>query len=290
MKLFKTLALLLFQLTQLHAFPGNDSLAYVEDVKKFTQEEFGHIFTGDLYTQWAESEEPFLVFFVSLPNRIKVPASLEGKYFFYVHSEDEANQWAIKFGEKGYQTFCYRTFANSACLLNKRLLSYPKEASTFIMLHELLHNYVFQKKINIPYQFHEALADVIANYGALKFTSSVQSPDSIPAMNQIERNEKIYKLFNKIISKFNRNPNTRLHVRCKGVLDKILVNANAFQKDRFDYNVNNAYLVKNENYCKYYFLWKKVLQKQKTIKALLKIAETLPVGTTACEKYLKKFM
>jgi len=44
---------------------------------------------------------------------------------------------------------------------------------------------------------------------------------------------------------------------------------NEFQNDRFNYKINNAYLLKNLFYSRYYFMMKKELGKKKSIKKFL---------------------
>ena len=96
---------------------------------------------------------------------------------------------------------------------------------------------------------------------------------------------------NSFISKINNNilQADALRARCEKKIKRILKKCDTFQNDRFNYTVNNAYLLKNQYYSKYYFLLKKVFLKQKTIKAFLNIMKSLPNNTEDIVKYLLKF-
>ena len=108
---------------------------------------------------------------------------------------------------------------------------------------------------------------------------------------QICINEKLYKCMNSFISRINSNPEKarQLDKKCNKRIHSILESANTFQRDRFNYEVNNAYLVKNQYYSKNYFLLKKILRKQKSIKGLLEIMKHLPERVEDCVIYLKKY-
>lgn len=291
MRISGTLTLLFLQIVYHGAFSsGNDSLVYIDEVKRFVYNETGYNLNGDFFSKWTNEEKPYIYLYVSLSDSVKRPAEFNSTYIFCGTDTDLANKEETKFVRKGYHTFCYKTSANSDGLLNKRLLSYSKDAIAFIIFHEFTHNYLVQKNIKIPYEFNEALCDVVGNYGALKYSTATQHLDLASVKNQIKSNEKIYKCLNKAISNINKNPEKTivLNAKCQKAIHDIMKTANLFQKDRFDYPVNNAYLLKNEYYCKHYFLLKKVFLKQKTLRAFLEFMKSLPEKSSDCEKYLKK--
>lgn len=282
-----------------NVFPtNNDSLLFVEELKKFAFKEIGVELTGDLYTQWVKEEKPYIYLYVSLPDKVQQPVELTSPFIFFGADEIAANEKALELQLSGYHTFCYKTYANSSARLSTRLLSYPREAISFIVFHEFIHNYIEQQFVKIPYEFNEALCDVVGNYGTLKYSQSTQNVNLMATENQIRTNEKIYMCLNTIILKLNKNSykvnNPKkvlaLNESCNKIIHDILKKCNAFQKDRFDFTVNNAYLLKNEYYCKNYFLLKKVLLKQKSIKDFLELMKTLPDKASDCELYLKKFI
>ncbi len=268
----------------------NDSLQFVEQVKTFAYKEIGIELKGDLFTKSMEVDKPYLYVYVSKPDKIECPK--ECYNFISCNTDQElADQKSKEFQLKGYQTFCYKTYANSSAMLNKRFFQYPKEAESFIIFHELIHNYISQLEIKIPYDFNEALCDVIGNYGTVSFFKSDRILDATTAVMQLKHNENIYWCLNKYMSKINAKPTkaVSLNNSCNNMIKTILTECNLFQNDRFNFTVNNAYLLKNQYYSKNYFLLKKVLLKQKSIKDFLEIIKSVPADSDACQKYLLKF-
>ncbi|MFM9945794.1 MAG: hypothetical protein ACKVQB_11235 [Bacteroidia bacterium] len=291
MPLHKTLLLPFLQTLTLTAFSSpNDSLFFITDVKQFAFKEIGVEFS-DFYIHWTKEEKPYIYLYVSQPDSVKKPTGFNQSYIFCGTDEANATKQETVYKDAGYHTFCYKTYANSSAMLNKRLLSYSKDAIAFIVFHELIHNYLGAKNIKIPYEYNEALCDVIGNYGTLAYAQYTKNIDLDSVKNQIKRNEKIYTYLNSTISKINSNPDktSACNAKCQKSIYHNLKNANLFQKDRFDYTVNNAYLLKNEYYSKNYFLLKQVLMKQKSIPALLKIMESLPEKSEDYEAYLRRF-
>ena len=270
---------------------ASDSLAFISDVKKFAFTEIGVDLKGDFYTKWSKEEKPYIYLYVSLPDKVQVPKEINTSFIYCETSEEKALSKGSELNAKGYQTFCYKTYANSAAMLNKRLLSYSKADIAFIIFHELIHNYISQLHLNVPYEFNEAMCDVIGHYETLKYSQSTKNIDLKLAKAQVRNTEKIYKRINSSISKINKKPAQAIAVdtKCNKAINKILKRANIYQRDRFEYTVNNAYLLKNEYYCKNYFLLKKVYLKQKSLKDFLEIMKKLPGTTADCVKYLQKF-
>lgn len=267
-----------------------DSL-FIEDVINSAFKEFGKELKGEFYTQSLETDKPYIYVYLSFPNKVKCPDGYDN--FYFCGTDDSlAKSKAAGFTAKGYHSFCYKSFANSDAKLNKRFLSYPKDAEVFIIFHELTHNFIAQTELKIPYDYNEALSDLIGNYGSLNYFSNKNIKDLETAKQQVATNEKIYMCMNSYISKINNAKENveLLNSSCDAEIKSILKECNMFQNDRFNFTVNNAYLVKNQNYCKNYFLLKRVLFKQKSIKALLDILKLMPLNNESlCEQYLLKF-
>ena len=244
----------------------------------------------DFFTKRMEQDKPYLYVYVSLPDKVECPKGCDD-LFFCNTNEELAKKKSDTLNSKGYETFCYKTYANSAAMLNKRLLSYPKEAESFIIFHELTHNYLSQLGIKIPYDFNEALCDVIGNYGTRDLYNSSPTLDKNAAKIQLDNNEKIYWCINKYISKINARPSKakELNHQCDKMMKTLLAECNMFQNDRFNFTINNAYLLKNQYYSKNYFLLKKVLLKQKSMKDFLELIKSVPSESMECERYLLKF-
>lgn len=281
---------LLLQFAFIHVFgAGNDSL-FLKELKDFVFKEIGTELKGDFYTKWDTARKPYLYVYVSLPGKVECPSDLTAPFIYCGADENRAQKTESHFKEEGYHVFCYKTYANSAALLNERFMSYREETKCFIVFHELMHNYINQQKLIIPYELNEALSDVIGNYGALKYSEDSGETNLRIAKAQIKLNEKIYALLNSTISKINTHPRkiSVLNARCQKKIHAFLKDADTFQRDRFDYEVNNAYLLKNQYYSRYYFLLKKVFLNSGTINEFLEIIKHLPEKISDCEKYLKK--
>jgi hypothetical protein len=293
MKKSKLFLLLFFQLICFASFSaGIDSLLFIEETKAFLYKEIGTVLKGDFYTKWETEEKPYVYVYVSLPDRVERPKKIKDPYFAYATDEASAIVKESELKMEGYNTFLYKTYANSWALLNNTFLSYSREAKAFVLFHEIMHNYFKQKHIKIPYEFIEPICDIIGNYGTLKYAQSTQNVNLISAQDQIISNERIYQCFNSTILEINNSPlnTSKLNARCSDTINEILLNGNSFQKFRFGYKVNNAYLIKNGYYCKYYFLLKTVFLKQDSINSFLELIRKMPRKVPDCEKYLHKFV
>ena len=274
--------------------PQYDSL-FITRVKKYCSKEFGYQLKGDFYTNWKENNNPYYSLFVSAADTVQCPPDYANTKYgspFIDYESEGAADWAGSFWrDRGYHAFVYKTYANSSTQLTPQFLDYSNEAKCFIIFHELLHNYVSQLKIKIPYEFHEALGDVVGNYCTLNFCTLFLSMDLRLVHRQIELNEKIYECLNKYIPKITKSEKniSGLNASCQKEVTELLGSGNNFQTDRFANSGNNGFLLKNMNYCKNYFLLKRVLLKQGSVFKLLEIMKSMPKTPEACVLYLESF-
>jgi hypothetical protein len=282
-------------------FSCNYDSLFIENVISYVFKEFNVTLDGKFYTTWAKYNEPEIVFYISLPDKIQVPPDLL-YYYSYSDLQDVLKVRIIEteYRKKGYSTFIYKTYATGKTYLSERFVSYPYEELSFITFHELLHNYIIQQKIQIPYEFVEAACDIVGNYGALNYSmyGISNKVTTSKVQKQTLLNENIYQLFNSYIDSINQSRKQEevkyLCDRCNISLHKLLTDADDFQKDRFEYTVNNAYLLKNSNYCVEYFLLKRVLFKAGSIKNFLEIikgiSHEMPWGEKYPEKYFEEYL
>jgi len=260
-----------------------DSL-FIDSTKKFANKEFGVELSSDLYTKWAQTNNSEILLFVSLPYRVQKPTN--------VGILDESKSKKEQYEKKGFITFEYEFYCDASTLLKERFLSFSFESISFIMFHELLHNYIIQEKINIPYELNEAACDVIGNYCTLKYINYNKRLQKDKVNKMIEVNEKTYEIMNKYIFRINQGSEDvdELCDQCNTELYPLSRTYDDFQKIRFYRAVNTAYLLKNSNYCVNYFLLKKVLLKAKNIKEFLKILRNCPENKNDYEKYLGQYV
>ena len=284
----KTLLCALACFSSAASFAQGDSL-FVDSVKRFAAMEFGVTWSGFYYTEWLpDADGPYGYLYVSDSAAVRAPAGFSGSFIFTGSDEAYSARAAAEYQARGYHTLPYRTFANSATQLSRTLLSYPRSEIVFIVAHELTHNFLIQEKIPLPYQFEEALCDVIGTACAFRFSARYHSLDTTALRTQTTRNEAIYRQVNQYTERISRNPQAvrSLNRSCDSAIHALLHGADSFQKTRFDYPVNNAYLLRNSLYAKHYFLLKAILERADGIAGLLRIIRAAPHEVAACNDYL----
>ncbi len=250
--------------------------------KDFIYTKAGYELKKTFYTDTV-ADSPYVYLYVSEKNRLARHPDLSGNFVFFGHNLDSAAKAAAKFDSSGFDTFIYKTNGNSKATINATLLSYETEAIVFILFHEYIHNYLHEHKIKIPYNMEEALCDVAGNYLTVEFFRL--GSDRKRSIDQLKINEKIYKQINKLSLTINNSRKSK-----SGAEKKILSyikKGNAFQRDRFDYAINNAYLLKNQFYSKHYFTLRRIYLKQQDVAALLRELTNLPAHEEEALRYLK---
>jgi hypothetical protein len=230
-------------------------------------------------------DSPYIYLYVSEKAAIAKPPELSGNFLFFGHNIDSAGKAAARYDSSGFDTFIYKTNGNSKATINATLLSYEPEAIVFIIFHEYIHNFLHEKMIKIPYEFEEALCDVVGNYLTVDFLR--QTKHKTGSLDQVRVNERIYKQINKLtqsINEFNRP----FSGAGKNILS-LAKKGNSFQRDRFDYAVNNAYLLKNQFYSKHYFTLRRLYFKHKNFAHFLNALANIPAQEEDVLRYLKKY-
>jgi hypothetical protein len=207
-------------------------------------------------------------------------------------NEDFAKTLASFHESEGHHAFIYKTYATSIAELNNRFISYSNESKCFIILHEFIHHFRRDLGLAVPYEYEEALADVVGNYGAMEFNKAFGSLDPKILNSQKLRNEKIYKIINKTSVAINSKPEKvdMLNSKCQKDIKKLLSDGDSFQKDRFAYTVNNGYLLKNRFYSEKYFLLQRLFQKSGTLSTFLNIFKDCPQDSKDFEAYLNNHL
>ncbi|HYI78493.1 MAG TPA: hypothetical protein VEW65_12805 [Chryseolinea sp.] len=286
LKTLTSVFLVLFLIFDILASNG-DSL-FVQNVKQFIYSETNFNVDNSFFTLRSKSEKPYIALYISSSAAVRSP--YKSKYIVYGINEELAESTALKHQLLGHHTFLYKTYATAAAELNDRFTSYTKEAKCFIMLHEFFHHYKEKLNLAIPYEFEEAIGDVIGNYGTIEFIRLYFARDVEPAIVQKNQIEGIYRIINKTSDLINAtSENVRASNRkCQKRIQKALKSGDLFQSDRFNYVVNNAYLLKNRYYSEKYFLLKKVfIHGGGTVEDFIKILKNAPKNSSDFEMYLK---
>jgi len=231
------------------------------NARKFIFQQAGYELDKSFYVDTVAVSLPFYYLYVSEKNRVQRPLEALKELISFDKDEAAALERATTLEKKGYDVFIYKTYANSSAIINKRFMEYPLEAQVFIMFHEYMHNYIHEKQLIVKYTTNEAAGDVVGTCLSLKYFKGTSFYKN--AKRQVRVNENIYKYINAYLEKKypRQSDKERLENRIKRQLGK----GNSFQKDRFDYPVNNAYLLKNQYYSKEYFRLKKLCRKHKSL-------------------------
>jgi hypothetical protein len=260
-RLFK-IWLVFFLLLAQASFSQTLDTVLVRDLKNFFYKETGYVLKGDFFTKWDYSDDYW--FFVSPSDKI---GSLdEEKIYTRTINNDTLNENPV------YDTFRYDVPADAACKLRPEFPTYSSDGLAFVIFHELMHNFIRQNHISIPYAFEEAVCDVMGNYCTLEFAKSDSRVTISSAKRQIVTNDRLYAVINRCIDITADHPERMAaeHARCDKSLQKILADANEFQKFRFNYKVNNGFLLKCRNYSWNYFLFQKIYREQHSMSDFIK--------------------
>jgi hypothetical protein len=257
-------------LTQTHSFSQNKaqkkeltpyeikSLKLIREIEHFGRRELKLKLHHHFYTQWQEVEQPNTYLYVSRADSILLPLNTDAFQFFGT-DKLAAKLAADSVTNAGLDAMIYRTSGNSAVRLTHQLLKYPQEAIIFIVLHEMAHVHSNQKKLKIPYSIEESFGDFLGNIVGEYFVRKYH-PELIESFTkQKETHESLYKLFKNMESDaqgVSKSEKAAIYSLAQTQLNSILVSANKFQHDRFEYPMNHAYILRNRYYYTWYFEFK----------------------------------
>lgn len=256
-----------------------DKLQLLVDLKQFLKNEI-HLYLGtDFYETWDNKTTTNYLLYISSSQFVK---SLNSHPFVYFgEDEKKAKLEKSKYDSLGYETLLYKTNNAISTKLSSSLLNFPSESILFIIIHEAVHQHLKGK--SIPYIIEESSCDLIANYASIAFIEKYNTSLYKKAMKQKKMNEKFYKNINDAqrLADLELSPHKdKIFHSADKKLQNLIKRGNEFHKDRFNYDVNNAFFVRYENYTKHYFALKeKFLALQNFdsfIKYIEKMAERKP--------------
>ncbi|WP_405207163.1 hypothetical protein [Aquimarina sp. LLG6339-5] len=172
----------------------------------------------------------------------------------------------------------YETYGTSGTQLSKHLLSYSDESIAFIAFHEATHQHI-RSKAKIPYSIVESVCDVVGNYGTLNLFSENKKFSKRKAKKQIQQIESIAFKINRLIN------NTELELdnsKLTKEIEKLNKKKNKFKIERYDYEINNAYLIRNKSYTQYYFKLKSLFTLIGDLKEFIEFINNLPKNESEC--------
>ncbi len=253
----------------------------IDSLRNFITHDLKLNIADSFYMTWKNTGEDkmYNYIYASYSDSIKT-AHETGKDFWFYTIEDSATAKINQLKAKGYHTLLYKTAGTSDAQLNHKLLSYPDEAITFIVFHEATHQHIRSQQKRIPYIYEEALCDALANKASLLFAQKTKLLNTRDVLKQQCIFEKLYTFLNKqktLIEKVNKEKRESVFRSSTSKIKATTRKANQFQKDRMNYEVNNAYFVRIIPYTLHYFEVKNMLGEKieltKAIEAILKQKE-----------------
>jgi len=266
-----------------------ENLRLIRQLEDYAEIELGLNLKRKFYKKWQKKEQQLTYVYISRPDSIILPK--DSSPFKYFGTDTLAARiHAVKSEEEGLDAMVYNTSGTSATLLTHHLLNYPKEAIIFVVLHEMAHVHRDKSKLKIPYPAEESFGEFLGNHASLKFAEKYY-PELIPAIKkQRSVQEKIYRLLSEAETQVQGHNQAEKEVRYQAIsaaLKVILLEANIFQKERYNYPVNNAYILRNRYYYQWYEKFKDIYLSGKSLKEMTLFYSSLHEKTSDTDTFLK---
>ncbi|MEZ5172110.1 MAG: hypothetical protein R2850_01005 [Bacteroidia bacterium] len=271
-------------------FSEKDHLRMIRELEDFAEDELGLRLKRKFYRKWLPVEQQLTYVYVSRSDSVLLPP---GKANFNYFGTDtlKAKEFAKKESDEGFDTMIYRTSGTSATKLTHHLLAYPSEAVMFVVLHEMAHVHREKAKLKIPYPAEESFGDFLGNYASEKFAQKYypQHLDRIEKQRRIQ--EEIYTLLKRTEKQtqgIEQELKNKRYTEVSAAMQELIRDANEFQRDRYNYPVNHAYILRNRYYYKWYDEFRKIHQKGSDLKAMVELYNSLPEKESEVSLLLKK--
>ena len=232
----------------------------------------------------AGSENPNYYLYVSEKDTLMSALNHRKSFIIFGHNFNKAKKEKEYYDKLDYSTLLYETYGTSVTQLSNHLLSYSNESIAFIAFHEATHQHI-NKKAKIPYSLVESVCDIVGNYGTLNLFSENKKLSKRKAKKQIKQIEGIAFEINRLIN------NTELELdksKLTKEIEKLNKKKNKFKIERYDYEINNAYLIRNKSYTQYYFKLKNLLALIGDLKEFMEFINNLPRNESECISEIDK--
>jgi hypothetical protein len=268
-----------------------NSLKLIREIELFGRRELKLKLHHHFYTQWQLVEQPNTYLYVSRADSILLPPNTDAFQFFGTDTL-AARLIADSITNAGLDAMIYRTSGNSAVRLTHQLLNYPHEAIIFIVLHEMAHVHSNQKKLKIPYSSEESFGDFLGNIAGEFFVRKYHPELIADFVKQKETHESLYKLFKNMESYaqgISKSEKVSIYSSAQKQLNSIIVSANKFQHDRFEYPMNHAYILRNRYYYAWYFEYKCLNSKINNLIEMTNFYSHFPNNEIELRKLIKSY-
>lgn len=198
----------------------------------------------NFYTETIHDDSLFTYVYVSSSNSIS--ALTPGHFYYYGTNTSKGRKIADSISRlPGCDVMLYQTAGTSASLIHPELLRYDPLSIAFIMMHEAMHTHLVHAGYRIPYDFEEAIGDVAGNHFLKNYTDPSLKKD---VRRFVKCNRKVYRNVNRCLK--GRRSKSKTEQRIYDITEKY---GTSFQKQRYRYPVNNAYLLRFRDYTTHYF-------------------------------------
>lgn len=256
----------------------SDSTGYylLQDVGKYAVNELTMKISPSFYTRWASNENPNIFVYVSSKDSLYSPLKSSFLAFGNI-TEKDAKAKTSDYYEKGYDVLIYKTFGTSGTQLSHHLINYNAPSIMFIGFHEATHQHI-SRFVSLPYIYIEALCDLIGTQGSLAYTKKHSIENYNIAKEFVNKIESLGKQINDciILAQTHDINLPKSLASLKKEIDSLPANE-TFLRERYNYEINNAYLIRYESYTKYYFKLKELLTLYNDFSTFWNFIKKLPI-------------
>jgi hypothetical protein len=227
----------------------HSKLQLINRVRTYLVDSLGLEIGNHFYTRFFETEGMFSYVYISRRDSIKKTTRDPFIYFGTdtVQAQIKANNARVN----GFDVMLYKTAGTSEAFLNKRLLEYDDISLIFVLVHEAIHRHKQNTNSKLPYEYEEALCDVVAN----AYCGQLSNVKNKVYKRFIKANKQIYRVINSCIK------GETSKIECERKIKKKLNQKTLFLNDRFNFSVNNAFLLRYSDYAGHYFELEKRFEK-----------------------------
>ena len=269
-----------------------EHLRMIRELEDFAEDELGLRLHRKFYRKWLPVEQQLTYVYVSRPDSILLPPGRSNFNYFGTDTL-KASEFARAQTDEGFDTMVYKTSGTSATKLTHHLLNYPSEAVMFVVLHEMAHVHRDKQKLTIPYPAEESFGDFLGNYASEEF-ARLKYPQVVQYIEKQRKiQEEIYELLKTTETQtqgIEAGEKSRYYKNVSSGMQELIKDANAFQRDRYNYPVNHAYILRNRFYYKWYFEFKNIHKKGTTLPEMVKLYDTLPATEAETDLLFKKII
>lgn len=242
------------------------------------------------FSKWSQDESMHYYLYVSLPDKVSAPDGMKD-FEYFGSSKEAATLQQKKYVDQGFHTLLYKRSGADDYTITNSLLGFSPESMALLLFHAAAHQHLGKHaKLSLPIE--EAVCEVLGVFGAQFFAERKGSVEEKGVKRLTKTIERSYKLINETIPQVSTDvvQNDKLYRKIEQKLFNDFYNADAFIQQRFIHPVNNAYLLKNQYFAKYYTLIKALAEKDKFIGTFLYNIERLPKAEDEAIEQVKKLL